>query len=204
MAAAQEKRQLNDLMDRKKQIEEDIKELKDVLESQSGVGMEGSLVDADQFPRNDIDVYSVRQARHRIICLQNDHKELMKQIEEGLHYVHAAAREQGEQRSRGQPMNSQETDAHSKSPFAIVERVDAGSPAENSGLMANDEIVQFGSINRGNFQNLQNIVSVVQHSRGKPVSVLVMRGVGKEEVHLGLIPNTWSGPGLLGCKIVPR
>ena len=35
---------------------------------QQNVGMHGPLVDQDQFPRNDIDVYSVRHARHKIIC----------------------------------------------------------------------------------------------------------------------------------------
>ena len=30
--------------------------------------MDGPLVDAEQFPRTDIDLYTVRQARHRIIC----------------------------------------------------------------------------------------------------------------------------------------
>lgn len=29
-----------------------------------------------------------------------------------------------------------------------------------------DEIIEFGSVNTGNFQNLQNIASVVQHSEG--------------------------------------
>lgn len=35
---------------------------------QNKVGMEDSLVDGNGFPRNDIDVYQVRHARHRIIC----------------------------------------------------------------------------------------------------------------------------------------
>ena len=35
---------------------------------QKGVGMDGPLIDEEQFPRNDIDVYTVRHARHRIIC----------------------------------------------------------------------------------------------------------------------------------------
>ena len=35
---------------------------------QQDVGMDGPLVDAEGFPRADIDVYSVRHARHSIIC----------------------------------------------------------------------------------------------------------------------------------------
>lgn len=34
------------------------------------------------------------------------------------------------------------------------------------GLRVGDEIVEFGSVNTENFQNLQNIASVVQHSEG--------------------------------------
>ena len=34
------------------------------------------------------------------------------------------------------------------------------------GLSLGDEIIEFGSVNTGNFQNLQNIASVVQHSEG--------------------------------------
>ena len=35
---------------------------------QGGVGMTGKLVDNEDYPRADIDVNSVRTARHRIIC----------------------------------------------------------------------------------------------------------------------------------------
>lgn len=34
------------------------------------------------------------------------------------------------------------------------------------GLRVGDEVIEFGSVNAGNFQNLQNIASVVQHSEG--------------------------------------
>ena len=34
---------------------------------QGGVGMKGALIDAEGFPRADIDLYAVRTARNRII-----------------------------------------------------------------------------------------------------------------------------------------
>lgn len=34
------------------------------------------------------------------------------------------------------------------------------------GLRVGDEIIEFGSVNTRNFQNLQNIAAVVQHSEG--------------------------------------
>jgi len=51
--------------------------------------MNGPLVDSEGFPRNDIDIYQVRQARQTIICLQNDHKELMNQIQTMLNKYHS-------------------------------------------------------------------------------------------------------------------
>lgn len=55
--------------------------------------MDGPLIDGDGFPRNDIDVYQVRQARQQIICLQNDYKALMKEIEKQMHKLHSEAAE---------------------------------------------------------------------------------------------------------------
>ena len=46
--------------------------------------MREPLVDNDGYPRNDIDVYQVRHARHQINTLQNDLKSLLKEIEKGL------------------------------------------------------------------------------------------------------------------------
>lgn len=41
---------------------------------QQGVGMDDPLVDNEGFPRNDIDIYTVRTARNRIICKLNGHQ----------------------------------------------------------------------------------------------------------------------------------
>ncbi|KAH9404780.1 26S proteasome non-ATPase regulatory subunit 9 [Tyrophagus putrescentiae] len=68
---------------RRTQIENEIKEYNAILQTQ-GVGMNDSLVDSEGFPRNDIDINQVRLARNRIICLQNDIRGIMKQIEEKL------------------------------------------------------------------------------------------------------------------------
>lgn len=36
---------------------------------QNHVGMSDSLIDSDGFPRADIDVYQIRHARHKMICV---------------------------------------------------------------------------------------------------------------------------------------
>lgn len=42
------------------------------LMQQGNVGMDGPLIDREGYPRADIDVYTVRKARQRIICKYQD------------------------------------------------------------------------------------------------------------------------------------
>ena len=88
-------KKVKDLMAKKDAIEREIKEFQEVLDSvslsssilkflfaldfsktwynlvclqQKGVGMHEKLIDDENYPRSDIDVYTVRVARNRIIC----------------------------------------------------------------------------------------------------------------------------------------
>lgn len=90
--------------------------------------MHESLVDADGFPRDDIDVYQIRHARHKIICFQNDIKALMLEIEKGIHAVHQQVRVHGEpmDQSSSSPV---ERDCPVLEPFAKVNLVHPNSPA---------------------------------------------------------------------------
>ncbi|XP_041856052.1 26S proteasome non-ATPase regulatory subunit 9 [Melanotaenia boesemani] len=188
------------LIKKKDEIEEQIKAYYDVLEDQ-GVGVEGPLVDAEGYPRADVNLYQIRTARHNISCLQNDHKAIMAEIEEALHKLHArekAKREQDEAEAQVEAMEQRVT---LPPPFARVDAVTEGSPASGAGLRVGDGVIEFGSVNTDNFQNLQNIASVVQHSEGKPFRVTVIRA--GQKVHMSLTPQRWSGRGLLGCNIVP-
>ncbi|KAM4577532.1 26S proteasome non-ATPase regulatory subunit 9 [Odontesthes bonariensis] len=188
------------LIKKKDEIEEQIKAYYDVLEDQ-GVGVEGPLVDGEGFPRADINLYQIRTARHNISCLQNDHKAIMADIEEALHKLHArekAKREQDEMEAQEEAMERQ---VALPRPFARVDAVTEGSPASGAGLRVGDEVIEFGSVNTENFQNLQNIASVVQHSEGKPLRVSVIRAGQKAQ--MSLTPQRWAGRGLLGCNIVP-
>nr|XP_006640292.1 PREDICTED: 26S proteasome non-ATPase regulatory subunit 9 [Lepisosteus oculatus] len=192
---------VKNLVKKKDEIEEQIKAYYDVLEDQKGVGMDGPLVDVEGYPRADVDVFQVRTARHNISCLQNDHKAIMLEIEEALHQLHArekAKRAWDEAEAREEAMEQARSPPQ---PFARVDAITPGSPASLAGLHVGDEIVEFGSVNSVNFQNLQNIAMVVQHSEGKPLSITVIRS--GQTVHLGLTPQRWSGRGLLGCNIVP-
>ncbi|XP_068127718.1 26S proteasome non-ATPase regulatory subunit 9 [Hyperolius riggenbachi] len=189
------------LIVKKDEIEALIKAYYDVLEDQKNVGMDGPLVDIEGYPRADVDLYQIRTARHNIVCLQNDHQAIMKDIEEALHGLHARDKEKRAKEEAEALREARHRSHPLPLPFARVDTVTPGSPASMSGLQVGDEITAFGSVNTNNFQNLQNIASVVQHSEGKPLSLTVIRD-GKS-VHLGLTPQRWSGKGLLGCNIIP-
>uniref|UniRef100_A0A452HRG7 26S proteasome non-ATPase regulatory subunit 9 n=1 Tax=Gopherus agassizii TaxID=38772 RepID=A0A452HRG7_9SAUR len=139
-------------------------------------------------------LFSSKEFRQK--CLQNDHKALMLQVEKALHQLHArekAKQAKDEAEAQAEAMNQNQS---LPQPFARVNAVTPGSPASISGLQVDDEIIEFGSVDTHNFQTLQNIATVVQHSEGKPLSVTVIRG-GKK-LHLGLTPKHWAGKGLLG------
>ncbi|ELW65510.1 26S proteasome non-ATPase regulatory subunit 9 [Tupaia chinensis] len=163
---------IQELMRRKEEIEAQIKANYDVLESQKGVGMSEPLVDCEGYPRADVDLYQVRTARHNVVCLQNDHKAVMKQVEEALHQLHARdkekqARDMAEAHEEARSRRLAHSETHSPlQAFAKVNSVSPSSPASIAGLQVDDEIVEFGSVNTQNFQSLHGLGSVVQHSEG--------------------------------------
>lgn len=86
------KDQVLDLIKKKDELEQSINDCGRLLLANKNVGMHESLIDECGFPRNDIDVMQVREARNKIICMQNDLKAVMQQIGSGLEEVHADAR----------------------------------------------------------------------------------------------------------------
>ncbi|XP_053442977.1 26S proteasome non-ATPase regulatory subunit 9 isoform X2 [Nycticebus coucang] len=83
----------------------------------------------------------------------------------------------------------------------IEAQIQANYDVLESGLQVDDEIMEFGSVNIQNFHSLSNISTVVQHSEGKSLNVVVIRRGEKHQ--LRLVPTRWSGKGLLGCNIIP-
>ncbi|XP_055353676.1 26S proteasome non-ATPase regulatory subunit 9-like [Paramacrobiotus metropolitanus] len=183
------------LMRRKDEIEAELKALQDVLQSQGNVGMEGPLLDGEGYPRSDIDVYSVRHARHKIICLNNDHKALMKDIEEGLYAVHEQARHEYMDVDEKKAEDNNEVKS-----FAKIQFVSPESPAASAGLEPGDLITAFGSVSSANFRSLADLATVVSNSENRAISVEVRRhSVNKR---IALTPRKWNGRGLLGCSFL--
>lgn len=116
--------------------------------------------------------FLVRTTRTRIIYLRNDYKALMDVVEKKVHEMFA------EQARNTSSESSTSTEAHVPTqtlpsrppvlepPFAKVNSVVDGSPADSAGLKAGDEIRNFGYVNRSNHDNLRRVADCVQGNEG--------------------------------------
>lgn len=153
--------------------------------------MNTRLITPDGYPRADLDVAQsmkpfcppmqdganmnqVRTTRSRIIYLRNDYKTLMNVIEKHIHERFASLAENGsleEPMTNGTP-ESTETPVSSRPsqasgpPFAKVNSVVEGSPAESAGLKAGDEIRNLGYVNSTNHEGLRRVGECVQGNEG--------------------------------------
>ncbi|RCI15501.1 hypothetical protein L249_3403 [Ophiocordyceps polyrhachis-furcata BCC 54312] len=194
-----------ELQRRKDDVEAELRALGGVLESH-GVNMDTPILTRDGFPRADLDVAQIRTTRARIIRLRNDHKDVMTQIERFLHDHFANLDDTNEtsSSSAARPLPDDTPDR----PFARVNTVAPGSPAELAGLKAGDEIRAFGYVNQSNHDHLRKVAECVQGNEGQGISILVSRPAGAarrlEEMRLTLTPRRdWGGRGMLGCHILP-
>jgi 26S proteasome non-ATPase regulatory subunit 9 len=129
----------------------------------------------DGFPRADIDVAQIRTTRARIIQLKNDHKTAMKQLEEAVHKQFATGktidsaalddvpRTANNNNTSAPPVGAPTTIAH-QPPFARINAVSPGGPAERAGLQPEDRLVVFGSVNFTNHERLGKVAQVVQQN----------------------------------------
>lgn len=133
--------------------------------------MNTSLLTFDGFPRSDIDVAQIRTTRARIITLKNDHKALMVKLEEAVHEHFAAGKSADLPAQAGALANGPGNVATSASgapvaelPFAKVNAVSPGSPAELANLQPGDKVVKFGPVDFSNHERLSKVAQVVQQN----------------------------------------
>ncbi|KAF2793484.1 26S proteasome non-ATPase regulatory subunit 9 [Melanomma pulvis-pyrius CBS 109.77] len=197
---------LQELIAEKDRLEAELKALGQVLDSH-GVHMNTTLTTFDGFPRSDIDVAQIRTTRARIIRLKNDYKGLMSRIEVGLHEHHARIQAQGPIAAAGASAISSSTPAALEAPFAKVNSVVAGSPADSAGLKVGDSITKFGWVDWTNHDKLGRVAEAVSQNEGIPLTVKVLRpsasGGPAESVQMQLTPRNWGGRGMLGCHLLP-
>lgn len=200
--------------------------------------MTGHLVDAEGFPRADIDVHGVRTQRNRYAILRTDHEKIMAEIEKYLHLALAPpadrAQEAGSSEAVSTAPSTTETlpaqpeispaasepvaeNGRANAPpvvprrpaFALVDIVSDNSPAATAGLLVNDKIVSFGAVSLRSFAAPQlamgGLPGLLREHENQPLDVIIERGEGDNPIimTLSLTPKRWSGPGLLGCHIMP-
>lgn len=177
--------------------------------------MNTTLTTFDGFPRADIDVAQIRTTRARIIRLKNDHKAVMEKLEDAVieHFqqgksidaasatplpsVQAVATEPAAEGG-----SQQQSTPAIEPPFARVNSVVEGSPAETAGMKAGDKVIKFGSANWTNHERLGRVAQVVQQNENRAIAVKVLRDT--QTVQLELTPRrNWGGRSLLGCHLVP-
>jgi 26S proteasome regulatory subunit N4 len=199
-----DKSKYNELVERKTFIESQLNDLNQILKDEGDVGMTGNLIDAQLFPRADIDIYKVRITRQQINCLLNDHRQVMDEIERQLESIHSSIKINNQ-------INNQETSSTSLIPFLKITQVDEGSPSAQCGLLINDEIIQLGPFTCNNTnKSLAGIADYVRDHENKLILLNVLRShqIDKNEdetpkrIKFKLEPKKWSGHGLLGCKFV--
>ncbi|KAL4780604.1 hypothetical protein BJX76DRAFT_337621 [Aspergillus varians] len=205
---------IDDLMQHKKRIEEELSALSSALSSH-GANMNTSLTTFDGFPRDDIDVAQIRTIRAQIIRLRYDHKEVMTHIEKGI-YTHFAGLQSA---SHNTPLpngsipwpselTSSATGMGVLTPFAKVNSVVSGSPADQAGLQSGDSIRSFGTVNWLNHERLSKVAEAVQQNEGRTIIVKISRNEATPghttHLDLELVPRRdWGGRGLLGCHLLP-
>jgi C-terminal processing protease CtpA/Prc len=86
-------------------------------------------------------------------------------------------------------------------PFARVDSVESESPAEAAGLQTQDQVLRFGSADASNHRELAAVRDIVQRNVGGSIRVVVRRQ--EQVLALVLTPQTWRGPGVLGCLLLP-
>ena len=112
-----------------------------------------------------------------------------------------------QQRGLLQKMIKKKVDAEDnmKEAFAKIVSVEKGSPADEAGLKAEDHIIKFNEIlYKGvSYNPLITLSEIVKSKIGEEIPISVVRK-NKDNIlqmeKLKIIPHTWNGRGVLGCK----
>ncbi|EIN12741.1 hypothetical protein PUNSTDRAFT_97583 [Punctularia strigosozonata HHB-11173 SS5] len=190
------------LMARKDGIEAEIEAQLSILAANGNATMNTPLVDREGFPRADLDVWAVRQARVRIIELRNDLRDIMDDIAKALAVVYAKAPPAPEPAEVAADASA--SAGPELQPFARVDGVAPGSPAAAAGLQRDDLVLKFGTLTKSSFttSSLQPLAQVVQANENRALMIKVLRQ--ETTLVLSFTPRQgWGGRGMLGCHIVP-
>ncbi|KDP38678.1 hypothetical protein JCGZ_04031 [Jatropha curcas] len=228
MVAANLKAETMKLVENRSAIEVEMNAIIERLCQPGGPGLSGNLVDAEGFPRTDIDIPVVRAERNRLAVLRSDHKEITEKINANIQVLHSArlaarplttkgSGNDGASNNQNSSMVNAVASASSHSvvtrdspssmdvdmilsiPFAVVDEIADASPTAEDGLQLGDQIVKFGSVEYKVGDNLlQRLATEAQANQGHAMPVILLRQGAP--VNLTVTPRSWQGRGLLGCS----
>ena len=213
----QVKEALFKLQTKKREVEESMEECMERLRA-CGCMNDAPLVDAEGFPRDDIDIISVLHDRKQLKELQNDHKAIMKEMEDGLHRLHALDRRHGDFESntdRGRTVQvdaqapMQVVDAVTAEPdprraFALIDEVSENSPSSDAGLRVGDEVIRCKHVTFETPNALQVLARLVNEAANECEEIDIMIKRGEVVMLVAMRPSlSWGGRGALGCHLVP-
>lgn len=189
----------------KSDIETQLTKLFDLMTNSFNVTMDTPLLTNDGYPRDDIDLVSIRLIRVKIIRLRNDHTKILSMIEQKLidQFNNPTTNTDPQSHDDDGPESINKL-LEAKIPFARVEEIIDQSPASQAGLNPGDKIIVFdNNIHVGNHNRLTAVVNRVKDNIDQPLTVHITRG----DTNISAITLTptknWNGNGLLGCKIIP-
>jgi 26S proteasome non-ATPase regulatory subunit 9 len=103
------------------------------------------------------------------VRLKNDYKDLMSRIEAGLHAHHARLAQEARDASSAAPASTSTSTSASATvdaPFAKVNTVAPGSPADSAGLKVGDLVIKFGWVDWTNHDGLSRVAEAVSQNEG--------------------------------------
>uniref|UniRef100_A0A914C3Q5 26S proteasome non-ATPase regulatory subunit 9 n=1 Tax=Acrobeloides nanus TaxID=290746 RepID=A0A914C3Q5_9BILA len=179
-------------------IDRKLEELYEVLKA-NHTDMTSPLVDNEDFPLPNMDLYAVRTARHNINCLQNDRKKLSEEFEKIMFALHEEEKFKKLEIEPKKPKTDETAPVHrsSNKPFAKIDKVSFNSPAYIANIKPGDLIIQFGNLHADNYTKLDQLSEIVKANIDKFIKLTVIRD--GHPVRLEVKPGKWDGPGVLGC-----
>jgi 26S proteasome non-ATPase regulatory subunit 9 len=214
------------LQSRRSGMEQELVAITQELDSTKGngtiaVGLKGSLLDHDGFPRSDLDLVRITTLRNRAAILKTDLITITKEMESGLLELHGIAKTSGitsleekvtnnltttrDSSSLGNNNNNSTTTSTNKPiddrPFATIRDVTRDSPAWIAGLRTGMLICKFGDITYTKVQQQQQQSS----STSSSTSLSILASQVEEGIPITVhVKITNESPTITQVTLTPR
>ncbi len=178
-------------------------------------GVKDPLVDTEGFPRSDIDVHAVLEKRNRLSIINTDHRKLMMEIEVLLGKLHSdlppfasssssSSSNSGSNGISGITSTMSTMVTSSQRPFALIDEILEGSPAQLATLENGDLLYEFGAVKyQMGIDAIQQLPDFVKPNLNKAIKLKISRPPNTDIFEVEIIPRSWGGRGVLGCHFSP-